>query len=324
MAEEPPVDRAEGRLGRVGRGERHVAPAARTRDLAQRLVHEARLDGLALVGLHARSGGVRHRALHRVVAEADREHGHGPLLRELRRLKRAAAQVAAVGDQDDRVVLVLRGVERVERRADRAPEVRLAARRGIGRRALDRAAEEGVVRGERTQQHARAAEGDERAAVALKRLHEVRKVRLRALQPVRADVLREHRARHVERDHDVAGADLHLLGRLPPPGTRRRKEDQREPEKQQGGLQAEEPGIGRHQARVQRGGHERGEPFLRPGAQQHPHRARHRHERHERQHPGIDEFHTSLREANICSETARSRSAAPGTRNHGKYSFQRW
>ena len=41
-------------------------------------------------------------------------------------------------------------------------------------------------------------------------------------------------------------------------------------------------------------------------------------------HPGIDELHTSLREANICNETAKSRSAAPGTRNHGKYSFQRW
>ena len=285
---------------------------------------EARLHGLALVHLHARAGGVRHRTLQRVVAESDREDGNRPLLRLLRRLKCAAAQVAAVGDEDDRVVLVLRGVERAESRSDRAAEVRLAARRGMGTGILDRAADEGVVGGERTQQHARAAEGDERAAVAVERRDQVREVGLRAFEAVRAHVLREHRARHVERDHDVARADFRLLLRLAPLRTRRGEEDECKPSEQQDGLQAEEPRMTRQQTRLQRRRDERGEALVGPRTQKHPQRARHRHNRHKREHPGIDELHTNLLEANICSETANSTRNAPARRNGGKYSFQRW
>ena len=245
LTEEAAVDGAERGLGSAGRRERYVASAACARDAVERVVFEARLHGLALVHLHARAGGVRHRTLQRVVAESDREDGNRPLLRLLRRLKCAAAQVAAVGDEDDRVVLVLRGVERAERRSDRAAEVSLAARRGMGTGILDRAADEGVVGGERTQQHARAAEGDKRTAVAVERRYQVREVGLRAFEAVRTHVLREHGARHVKRDHDVARADFRLLLRLAPLWTRRGEEDECKPSEQQDGLQAEEPRMTR-------------------------------------------------------------------------------
>ena len=60
-----------------------------------------------------------NRGSHARISDADREDRYAALLREFRVLEGLASQVAAVGYENDRVVVIRRGIERVERRADR-------------------------------------------------------------------------------------------------------------------------------------------------------------------------------------------------------------
>ena len=291
LAKETAVDRAERRLRRARRRERHVPPATRLRDFNERLLLKLCRHGLALVLLRTRAGGVGDGAPPLRVAEAHGEDRDVPLCRRAGRFERVAAQVAAVRDEQDRVVVVRRRVQRVECRLDRAAEIRLAARRRIRRRALQCRAQETVVGRERAEEDARAAERDERAPVALQRVDEVHHIRLRAFQAVRPHVRREHRTRDVQRHHHIARARLERLLRMAPLRPRRREHHEQQPRQDEHRLYAEKPRAARHQAPLQRGRDKAVEPLLRARAQPQPHRAHDRHKREKCQHPGIDEFH---------------------------------
>ena len=109
------------------------------------LPHLTALDNLAIV-LHLSLAvlGRNSRCLVRITHSHGEDRDSAPL-RNLRVRKRLAAQVAAVGDEDDRVVVVGRRVEGVKRRADGAAEISLAARGGVGGHILHRFPEECVV-----------------------------------------------------------------------------------------------------------------------------------------------------------------------------------
>ena len=110
LAQEAAVDGAERGLGCAGRRERYVATAARAGDLNKRLLLKLRRHSLALVLLHACARCVGNRACLLGVAEANGEDGYAALCSGSGGFERAAAEVAAVGDEDDCVVVVCSGV----------------------------------------------------------------------------------------------------------------------------------------------------------------------------------------------------------------------
>ena len=193
LAKEPAVDCTEGGLGRACRCERNIAPLARLRDRLQRRFLKLHPDGLSLELLLAATVFGRNRRAALRVSNADREDWNAALLRKLRVLDCLAAQVPAVGDENDRIMVVRRRIKRIERRANGTPEIRLAARSRLGRKLLEGVPEIGVVRREGTDRDTRPAERNERAPVAFQRIDKVRNISLRPLQPVRTHVRRKHR-----------------------------------------------------------------------------------------------------------------------------------
>ena len=218
------------------------------------------------------------------VTDADREDRNLPLRRQCSVLQGLAAQVAAVGNHDDRIMVISRRIKRFQRRADRAAEVRLAARRGLRRQLLERAPEIPVVRRERTDDNARPPERHQRTPIAFQRIDEVRDVRLRTLKPVRTDVLCEHRPRDVDRHHDVAGALDGLLRRLAPLWTRRGEQGQHQTCDDQPHLQSRRFRL-RHIERDLR------ERFLAPRPQERPPQSDNRNDRRQNQEDRINKFH---------------------------------
>ena len=89
-------------------------------------------------------------------------------------------------------MVVRRRVERIERSANRRRQVGLAARGRFGRGAFQGRAQKGMVGRERTQQHTRAAERHERAAIAFEGIDKIGNVGLGALQAVGPHVRHEH------------------------------------------------------------------------------------------------------------------------------------
>ena len=126
-----------------------------------------------------------------------------------RRLRRLAAMVAAVADEDQVGVAGCQLAEgppgRAQRRLDRGPVQRDRIRRGVPQ-ALE---EQLVVAGQRAEHVGAAGESQQpepRAALPLHRLDQLAHGGLGALQPVRPGVLGEHAVGHVEQ-HDHVPAE---------------------------------------------------------------------------------------------------------------------
>ena len=86
-----------------------------------------------------------------------------------------------------------------------------------------------MVGRERAHHDASAAKRDERAAVAGERVDEIRYIGLGALETVWANILGKHRARDVNRYHDVTRARHRLFHRLSPLRPRRGKKREEKP-----------------------------------------------------------------------------------------------
>ena len=285
LAKATAVDRAERRLGRAGRRKGNVASARSLSDRVERSLLELHRNWLAVKLDDAASVLRRNRRAALGVADSDGEDRDSALSRRLGVLQGLAPQVTSVGDEDYRVVVVCRGVKRREGRADRAAEVRLAARSGLGAHALERAPQVAVVGSERTHRDAGAAERDERAAVAFERVDEVCDVGLRALEAVGPDVLREHGARDVDRDDDVARAGYGLLHRLAPLRTRRGEEREEESDDDARRLKSGDGRLG-HLER------ERAERLLAPRPQERPPQPRNRNKQRKDEKYWISESHS--------------------------------
>ena len=189
-------------------------------------------------------------------------------------------------------MVVRRRIQGVERRADRGREIRLAARRGLRRGALEGGTQECMVRRKRTQQHAGAAKRHKRAAVAFKGVDKVGDIGLGAFKPVWAHIRDKHRARHVESHDHVAAARLELLGGMAPLRTSRRQCDQGQTDDHERHLQSREPaGSGRQQTPRQRRGDDLLETAFGPGTEENPERTGQRNQRHQYEHPWADKFH---------------------------------
>ena len=114
LTKEAAVDGPERRLGRPRRRERHIASLARLRDRLQRRLLELHLDGLPLELLLAATILGRNRRTMLRIADPDGEDRNAALLRQLGVGERLAAQVATVGDEDDRVVVIRRRIKRIK------------------------------------------------------------------------------------------------------------------------------------------------------------------------------------------------------------------
>ena len=225
----PTVDGSKRCLRHSSRRKRNINPLRRLRNRLERRLFKLDHHRLAVELLHSTPILGRNRRAVLWVADAYGENWNPALLRRLGILQRLAAKVAAVGNQDDRVVVVCRGIERAKRGANRAAEVRLAARRGLGAHALKGVPKIPVVGRERTNYDTGAAKRDERAAITGKRVNEVGDGVLGAFKTIWTNVLGKHRARHVDRYDDIARARHCLLHRLSPLRPRSGEEREEKP-----------------------------------------------------------------------------------------------
>ena len=135
---------------------------------------------------------IRHRhqrSLRR--ADADGENFQALLRRVFRRFERTFVVVLAVGEQHERLVMIF-FLERRQRRVDGRRERRAALRNGIHVERLHALLKRRVVNRQRTFQKRVARERDQAEPIRAGALHQFQRGELRALEPVRRDVRREH------------------------------------------------------------------------------------------------------------------------------------
>ncbi len=272
----------------AGRAHRHIHAAGPGGDGVKGGGIQLAVDFRALVR-HAPAVGLGNGAS-RGAAEPDGENGDAPLAGFCDGLVHGAGQILAVGDQHDRLVGALLEVEGVQRLPDGVPDIGLAGRGGVGRRRVQDLEEERVIGGERADGYGLVAEQDQARAVAPEAGHQVQQVGLGALQPVGGGVGRQHGAGDVEHDHEIAPAAGDLVLDFPVLGTGQRDEGQREPEAEEGQLDAEEPAAaGRQLAPLHLGG-DKGAGLLPPaGPPPGEPEGRQRDQPEQGQHPGMDE-----------------------------------
>ena len=204
-------------------------------------------------------------------------------------------------------MIVSRRVKRLQRGADGAAEIRLAARSRFRRELLERTAQVGVVGRERADDDAGATERDERAAVAFERVDEIGDVGLRPLKTVRPHVRREHRPRDVDRDDDIARALDRALHRLSPLRTSRGEEHKREPDENESHLET----SSRHPRHGERDARKR---LLAPRPQERPEKPRDRNDRRQNQKYRVDESH----DYPTCPSLLHHATALPRGRGRGR------
>ena len=249
------VDRAEGGLRGAGGGEGHIPPAAGVGDGAEGGFRQAAAHGLAVVGQHG--GAVGDGGALRG-ANAHGEDGDAAAAGFLGHGLRAPGQIFAVADEHDGPMLFGVLPQRFQTFGDGVGQVGLAGRGAVGGQCVDALPEEGGVGGHRAEKGALPAEGQQTRAVAAQGVHKVNQVGLRAAQSVGADILRQHGARHVHRQHHPAPAGGHLFHPAPParPGQSHHAKDKGAQQKPQ--LRG---GARRHALRVAR---QARHPFRRP------------------------------------------------------------
>jgi hypothetical protein len=234
-----------------------------------------------------------------------------------RRTQPALFQILAVGHEQDRLVLPGRAFERLQRRHQRGPEVRPAARDTERRRESGHHRHRLAIARQRNREPRFAREQHESESVALGALRELRDLLLGAREPVGPIVARQHRTGDVEADDEIHAALLDRAGALAP----RRLQHRDGGEKRRHG---EEPDAVRHAAvrrqnvrtRAQGRGKVRRAPPLQPPEQQHDER------RGEQPGPrfGVQEGHGCTPSTVVPSNRLPSSSASANTSSGAKRS----
>ena len=209
---------------------RHIRALAHQGELTQQLAVEAAEDGTS-VGVRDAPARPRHGVGHqdlaaRLVTEADCEDADAAFGRLASRIDGKRIVVFAVRDQQNDPGEVAARSEAGSGLANRLFEACSAARHAARVDAVEHEAQEAEVRRQRTQHAGSPRKRDQPDLVALEVRQEIADLRLRTLEPVRCHILGEHRARHVEGDHDL-GTDRARLHELEAPLRAHQGDDRR-------------------------------------------------------------------------------------------------
>ncbi len=170
--------------------------------------HHVALFVANVIGISVR---IRHaQQITRRRADADGKNPQSFLRRMLCRFQRAVVVVLAVGEQHERLVMIL-FFERLERLVNRRRQRRAALWNRVHIQRLHALLERRVVNRQRTFQKRIARERHQAHAVSAGTLHQFQRGQLRPRQPVRRNVRCEHGFRRVHGDDDVQSALLHFL-----------------------------------------------------------------------------------------------------------------
>src|SRR5262245_43886542 len=235
------------------------------------------------------------------------------------RRRAVALEVLAVGEEDDRLVPALGGVEQPRRLFDRASDVAPRARDEVRLRRVEEQAQGSVVQRERARRGRPPPEDDQTHAIPGQRADERRGLRARLLEAARRNVLGEHRRRQVQGEDDVDPAPA---DRLVTPAPLRAREgddherDRAEPQRGQRRLAAPRPAHDQPRQDRLRGEPAQASPTRRAGEP--ADEAQHGHEQQQVEHGGRGEVHRQGTFARIVRE---ERKPAPirtraGARNH--------
>lgn len=198
------VDRGEVEHART---RRHVGAARLERDLAEQVAVEATHDGIAVRVTQERArpgpriGDVDAAAA--LVAEADRDDLDTGLGGLPCGVEGEGLVILAVGDQDECTLGGPRSAEPRHRAQDRLGETRTAAGDRVRPGAVERETQEALVRRHRREHRRAPREGDQSDLVVAEIGEQIAHLGLRPLEPGGPRIVGQHRARHVEGDHDL-------------------------------------------------------------------------------------------------------------------------
>ena len=186
---------------------RHVDAVGEQRHLTQGVAVEARGHDIAVGVAQQGAGagfGIGDRDLAtRFRTEADR-HDADPAQRGLPgRLEGKGVVILAIGDQDQYARDVPARAKAERRLADRLFESRAPPPHAVRPQGIEHQAEEAEVGGHGSEHTGAPREGDQAHLISLEIFEQIADLALGALQSVRRDVLGEHRARDVDRHHQL-------------------------------------------------------------------------------------------------------------------------
>ena len=308
-----------------------VEPAGRLRDLREPFFVQARFHKLPAGVFHKlRAAVLVGNGDERAVRRADPDGEDAHRRRRLdRRVESPGIEVFAVGEEDQGVAFALALAERLGCCADGLGDVCAAQGDHVGVEFSERGKHRRVIDGERRLQEGGPGEGDQSEAVAFQRVGEVLRRELGAFEPIGGHVGRQHGARGVHGEEDVASLALGFLDGVAVARLGQRDEEASQRAEHQREMQtAFAQAHAARQRRLQAGGDEALQQLAAaafpPGEEPGEHGQKRQRTQPERRAPGDEcgriEAHGSLL-FTVCDRPAwTSKSSEPAATNHGKRS----
>ena len=218
----------------------NIEPAGRLRDFLQPLFVQLRFHHLSVAVLHksrraALASDWNQRAFR--CPDADRENPHAGISRGLRRLRRIAAQLFAIGKNNERAIADRALPVSLDCEIDRRRNIRASFWNRVRVEIVDRFHRRVVIDRQRRLEERAAGKCDQPHAISLQLVEQILRGKFHPLKPARRHVVRKHAARSIRRKNQVESFSFHVLISVTPARFGQRhdrqanaQECQREPE----------------------------------------------------------------------------------------------